>query len=166
MTSAIRNALNLPSTNINLDDEEDEVTVSSSDYELRQSMQGHEDMFSGIQTEDATMAEYDKEMDTIATVAMTRHETFADLAVNVDPKQAEAFVAGASQMLTIALNAKKEKMDKRLRIEKLKLDRERLDMQRGQSTEGVIEGEGTLLMDRNDILSRWLDDANEKNDGK
>jgi hypothetical protein len=161
--SRIEDTLNLPKLSDALADLEGEDDFEDVDAEIEaatkqecaKAIKGTKDLTS-LEIKDFMLAEHDQKMDEIATEAFTHHKTFMDLSTDVDPKNAEAFVAGAVQMLTLAMNARKDKIDKRMRLIKLKQDQERIDMLKGNTQEGVVVGEGGMVADRNELLEKFM----------
>jgi len=161
--SRIEEVLNLPKLEDALreiedqekDEDDTDATEPASEREYEIAIQGSLDL-SELDLSDKMLREHDREMDRVANEAFKHHETFMELSVDVPHKDAEAFVQGAVQMLTLAMNARKDKLDKRLRFERLQIDKERIDMQKQTTQAGIIEGEGSLLADRNELLDRLL----------
>lgn len=94
---------------------------------------------------------HDKEMDELAELAIDAHKTLQDLGMNVEIRHAGEIFSSSSQMLKIAVDAKNSKVDKKLRLLKLQLDKLKIDKQYG--TADSIEGTAVKL-DRNELLKQ------------
>lgn len=99
----------------------------------------------------------DDEMDELAKMATDRFEDLMDLGMNMDPRFAGVVLQSASTLLGHAITAKTAKIDKKLKMVQLQLQKARLDHQ--MSKEGTagkpIEGQG-IVLDRNALLEQIL----------
>lgn len=95
----------------------------------------------------------DEEMDSIAKKAMENFEDLMSLGMNVDSRTAAPIFEAATKLMGHALQAKSNKIDKKLRLMDLELKRMRLDHQMGKNdtTEEQTTGEARVL-DRNELL--------------
>ena len=106
----------------------------------------------------------DKEMDTIAIKAEETFDNLMDLGMNVEARFSGQIFDTASKMLTITLNAKQAKIDKKLKMVELQLRKKALDARIDRDMgkfDGTENGEATVLS-RNELLDRILN----KNDTK
>lgn len=110
------------------------------------------------------LAQSDSELDELSLLAKTKCEDMIDLAFNVDPRFAGPIFQTASVLLGHAITAKTAKMDKKLRMISLQLQKARLDHQilkdakavkEGEEIEDPIDGSGVVL-DRNALLASIL----------
>jgi hypothetical protein len=109
------------------------------------------------------LAKHDEEMDKIATEALDNHQKLMDLGFNVDAKHAGSIFEPAVNMLRIVLDAKNSKAEKKLRLLRIELEKERLDRMKPVE-EGVIENdENGIFADRNKLLEqlRQLTDSDK-----
>lgn len=94
---------------------------------------------------------HDREMDELAQLAIDAHKNLQDLGMNVEIRHAGEIFSSSSQMLKIAVDAKNSKVDKKLRLLKLKLDKLRIDKQ----NKGEESVDGTAVkLDRNELLKQ------------
>ena len=103
----------------------------------------------------------DSELDELAKLAKDKAEDLLDLGMNVDPRFGGMIFQTASQLLGHAITAKTAKMDKKLRMIQLQLQKARLDHQKAKDTgsadeETPIDGKGVVL-DRNALLAQILE---------
>lgn len=96
--------------------------------------------------------QHDAEMDELAAMAVDAHKNLQDLGMNVEIRHAGEIFSSSSQMLKIAVDAKNNKVEKKLRLLKLKLDKLKIDQAAGTKTNTV---EGTAVkLDRNELLKQ------------
>jgi hypothetical protein len=99
----------------------------------------------------------DQELDELADLAKGRFEDLMDLGMNMDPRFAGVVLQSASTLLGHAITAKTAKIDKKLKMVQLQLQKARLDHQISkENPEGKpIEGQG-IVLDRNALLEQIL----------
>jgi len=103
----------------------------------------------------------DQELDELATMAKQRAEDLIDLGMNVEPRFSGVILQTAGVMLGHAITAKTAKMDKKLRMISLQLQKARLDhaikkdAKSGTTEEEPIDGKG-IVLDRNELLKQIL----------
>jgi len=111
----------------------------------------------------------DTELDELAALAKSKAEDLIDLGMNVDPRFAGVILQTASQMLGHSITAKTAKMDKKLRMISLQLQKAKLDHQIAKDNEdnesglpGAIDGKG-ILLSRNELLEQILGKKQDQN---
>jgi len=99
----------------------------------------------------------DAEMDELADLAKTKFNDLMDLGMNMDPRFGGVVFQTAGTLLGHAITAKTAKMDKKLRMVSLQLQKARLDHQISKDDpEGKpIDGQG-IVLDRNQLLEQIL----------
>lgn len=101
----------------------------------------------------------DNELDELAKLAQSKAEDLIDLGMNVEPRFSGVILQTAGVMLGHAITAKTAKLDKKLRMVQLQMQKARLDHQikkdAGTPEEQAIEGQGVIL-DRNELLKQIL----------
>lgn len=104
----------------------------------------------------------DRELDDLATLAKEKAEDLIDLGMNVDPRFAGVILQTASTLLGHSITAKTAKMDKKLKMIQLQLQKAKHDHQvakdnknAGPSEEEPVDGKG-MILDRNELLDRIL----------
>lgn len=104
--------------------------------------------------------QHDKEMDELAELAIEAHKNLQDLGMNVEIRHAGEIFSSSSQMLKIAVDAKNNKVEKKLKLLKLQLDKMKIDSNK-KDTDSV---DGTVVkLDRNELLKQL---KNINNDDK
>ena len=109
----------------------------------------------------------DQDMDTYATEAMKSYQDLMNLGMNVEVRHSGKLFEVASTMLKNAVEAKNAKLEKKLRMVELQLKKQRVDQMNntGDSSADIVEGEGYVVGDRNELLKQILDRVdNDKKD--
>jgi hypothetical protein len=96
---------------------------------------------------------HDEEMDEISEMAVTAHRDLLEVGMNVDTRTAGEILGTSATMLKIALDARNSKMDKKLRLIKLQMDKMKLDHAMAKEDNTPVDG-GTLTMDRNELIAQ------------
>lgn len=116
----------------------------------------------------------DRDMDNYAIDAMDAFQTLMDLGQNVEDRHAAPVFDSAAKMMANAITAKQAKMDKKLKVIQMQMQKQKLDleerklewqMQKAKGTDedpGAIEGTGEVLVDRNELLRDILNHVNDK----
>ena len=95
----------------------------------------------------------DEEQNEVAGKAMQAYDDLMDLGMNVESRYSGRVFEVAGTMLKTTLDAKVAKLDKKLKMIDLQLKKEKLDKD-GGSVEGIVNGEGYVVTDRNSLLER------------
>ena len=101
----------------------------------------------------------DTEMDELALTARDTFKDLMDLGMNVEARYAGEIFNTAARLLDTALNAKGAKVDRKLKMIQLQLQKARLDQvqQKHDNENGVNAEEGTaVVLDRNALLEKLL----------
>jgi len=96
---------------------------------------------------------HDEEMDEIAQLAMQYGKTLHDLGMSVEVKHAGEIFNASGNMLKIASDARNSKMEKKLKLMKLEMDRIKMDRTSPDKPELINQDQVTVL-DRNQLLSQ------------
>jgi hypothetical protein len=99
----------------------------------------------------------DTDLDELSTLAKDKFNDLMDLGMNMDPRFGGVVFQTAGTLLGHAITAKTAKMDKKLRMIQLQLQKARLDHQISKDDpEGkAIDGQG-IVLDRNQLLEQIL----------
>lgn len=99
----------------------------------------------------------DQEMDELADLAKDKFNDLMDLGMNMDPRFGGVVFQTAGTLLGHAITAKTAKMDKKLRMVQLQLQKARLDhqMSKDNPEDRPIDGQG-IVLDRNALLEQIL----------
>jgi hypothetical protein len=99
----------------------------------------------------------DQEMDDLASLARDKFDDLMDLGMNVEPRYAGVIFQTAGVLLGHAITAKQAKLDKKLRMVSLQLQKARLDQAaaKGEAAAPAVEGQG-IVLDRNALLAEIL----------
>jgi len=112
--------------------------------------------------------EHDKDMDDIHQKAISTFEELISLGMNVEVHAGAKLMETANQMLKTAMEAKDSKVDRKLKMLNLQLQKAKLDLAQDKEDkkskiDDEIESEGSVVLDRNELLKR-LDRAQNKID--
>ena len=101
----------------------------------------------------------DSELDELAKLAKDKAEDLIDLGMNVDPRFAGVILQTAGTLLGHSITAKTAKMDKKLKMIQLQLNKAKLDHQiakdLNKDEDEPIDGKG-MVLDRNALLDQIL----------
>ena len=105
----------------------------------------------------------DADMDNYAGQAMNAFKDLMDLGQNVEDRHAAAVFDTASKMMTNAITAKTAKMDKKLKMVQLQLQKAKLDQAEAKANgkDNTIQGEAEELEDRNSLINAVIDKMNK-----
>jgi hypothetical protein len=93
----------------------------------------------------------DDELNDIAERALKAYEDLMDLGMNVESRYSARMFEVAGAMLKTSLDAKTAKLDKKLKMIELQLRKEKQDKEDTKEN-GMINGEGYVITDRNSLL--------------
>lgn len=96
----------------------------------------------------------DEELEDIAQRALSAYEDLMDLGMNVESRYSGRVFEVAGGLLKTSLDAKVAKIDKKLKMIELQLKKEKLDKESSGPDDGMINGEGYVVTDRNSLLER------------
>ena len=96
--------------------------------------------------------QHDVEMDELAGLAIQAHKDLQELGMNVEVRHAGEIFSSSSQMLKIAVDAKNNKVEKKLKLLRLQLDKMKRDKQTAPENT-TLDGTAVAL-DRNEILKQ------------
>lgn len=100
----------------------------------------------------------DREMDELAELAKEKFKDLFDLGLNMDPRFSGPIFQTAGTLLGHAISAKTAKVDKKLKMVNLQLQKEKLDRQATNNKDKAddpVDGQG-ILLDRNSLLEQIL----------
>jgi hypothetical protein len=167
MTKKLGELLNLPGSSFK--DEEDPVTQETKDtieasQEMIASVNDAIDKIDMALPFVSDLDKSDEELDELSDIAKEKATDLLDLGMNIDPRFAGPIFQTASVLLGHSITAKTAKMDKKLRMISLQLQKARLDHQilkdakavkEGAEVEEPIDGKG-MVLDRNELLASIL----------
>ena len=96
----------------------------------------------------------DKELDHLATKAEQAYDDLMDLGMNVEVRYSGRIFEVASSMMGNAIAAKTAKIDKKLKAVDLQLKKLKIDNDAGVDPNNVINGQGYVITDRNELLKK------------
>ena len=98
---------------------------------------------------------HDKEMDDIHRMALDAFNDLVQLGMNVEVHAGAKLLETANQMLKTAMEAKDSKVDRKLKMIGLQLQKAKLDHSVSKNKDGFeLESDGAVSIDRNELLKR------------
>lgn len=96
----------------------------------------------------------DTELDSLAVKAEQAYDDLMDLGMNVEVRYSGRIFEVASSMLKNAIDAKAAKIDKKLKAVDLQLKKYKIDKETIEESNDVLNGEGYIITDRNELLKK------------
>jgi hypothetical protein len=109
----------------------------------------------------------DTEMDELAELAKDSYTDLMELGMQVDSRFAAEIFSTAGTMLGHAITAKTAKVNKKIKMIELQLKKAALDAKLNEKTkeiESIPQGNGSTLLDRNELLKSLIASKNGNND--
>lgn len=96
----------------------------------------------------------DRDLDALATKAEQAYDDLMDLGMNVEVRYAGRIFEVAGTMMKNAIDAKSAKIDKRLKAVDLQLKKLKIDRDAGGDDDNMLNGQGYVITDRNELLKK------------
>ncbi len=96
----------------------------------------------------------DKELDDLAKKAEEAYDNLMDLGMNVEVRYSGLIFEVAGTMLGHAITAKSNKIEKKLKAVDMQLKKYKIDKDNNEDPNNVLNGEGYVITDRNELLKR------------
>lgn len=96
----------------------------------------------------------DRELDDLAKKAEEAYDNLMDLGMNVEVRYSSRIFEVASSMLGHAITAKSNKIEKKLKAVDLQLKKYKIDKDNNEDPNNIMNGEGYVITDRNELLKR------------
>jgi hypothetical protein len=96
----------------------------------------------------------DSELDDLAKKAETAYDDLMDLGMNVEVRYSSRIFEVASSMLGHAITAKSNKIEKKLKAVDMQLKKYKIDKDNNEDPNDVINGQGYVITDRNELLKK------------
>lgn len=96
----------------------------------------------------------EQELDQLAKKAEQAYDDLMDLGMNVEVRYSGRIFEVASSMMGNAITAKSNKIEKKLKAVDLQLKKLKIDNDAGVDPNNVINGQGYVISDRNDLLKK------------
>ena len=156
MTKKLEDLLNLPENQQFVDDAQEKIKKSPSERnkEVQQEIAEFDKIAAALPKVKGLGEMADEELDIVADKAMAAYEDLMDLGMNVESRYSGRVFEVASTFLKTNLDSKVAKLDKKLKMVELQLKKEKLDRDSSNDEQGIINGEGYVVTDRNSLLER------------
>ena len=96
----------------------------------------------------------DAELDDLANMAEKAYDELMDLGMNVEVRYSSRIFEVASSMLGHAITAKTNKVEKKLKAIDLQLKKYKIDKDNNEDPNDVINGQGYVITDRNELIKK------------
>ena len=96
----------------------------------------------------------EKELDNLSKKAEQAYDDLMDLGMNVEVRYASRIFEVASSMMGNAITAKTNKIEKKLKSVDLQLKKLKIEKDSGDDPNDVINGQGYVITDRNELLKK------------
>lgn len=96
----------------------------------------------------------EKDLDALARKAEDAYDDLMDLGMNVEVRYASRIFEVAGTMMKNAIDAKSAKIDKKLKAIDLQLKKYKIDKDTAEDPNDVINGQGYVITDRNELLKK------------
>jgi hypothetical protein len=96
----------------------------------------------------------DNELDNLAAKAEQAYDDLMDLGMNVEVRYASRIFEVASSMMGNAITAKSTKIDKKLKAIDIQLKKYKIDKDNNEDPNDVINGQGYVITDRNELIKK------------
>ena len=96
----------------------------------------------------------DAELDALASKAEQAYDDLMDLGMSVEARYGARMFEVAANMMNAAIQAKSNKIDKKLKMIELQIKKYAIDKKNGDQDPGTLEAEGYVVSDRNSLLEK------------
>ena len=96
----------------------------------------------------------EQELDNLAKKSEAAYDELMDLGMNVEVRYSGRIFEVASSMMGNAITAKSNKIEKKLKAVDLQLKKLKIDNDAGVDSNNVINGQGYVITDRNELLKK------------
>lgn len=96
----------------------------------------------------------ENELDLLAAKAEQAYDDLMDLGMNVEVRYSGRIFEVAGTMMKNAVDAKSQKIDKKLKAIELQLKKLKIDKDSHDDSNDVLNGEGYVISDRNELLKK------------
>jgi hypothetical protein len=96
----------------------------------------------------------DSDLDNLANKAEKAYDDLMDLGMNVEVRYSGRIFEVAGGMLKNAIDAKSAKIDKKLKAIDLQLKKYKIDKDNNEDSNDVINGQGYVITDRNELIKK------------
>ena len=162
MTNKIEDVFNLPPANEQIDEPIKQEETGLDIAQLQQQLDVADKIDAALPMV-RDLEQLDADMDKYADKAMHAFQDLMDLGQNVEDRHAAAVFDTASKMMTNAITAKTAKMDKKLKMVQLQLQKAKFDAQeaKAKGEDTAIQGEAEEFEDRNSLINAVIDKMNK-----
>ena len=159
MTNKIEDVFNLPPANEQIDEPIKQEETGLDIAQLQQQLDVADKIDAALPMV-RDLEQLDADMDKYADKAMHAFQDLMDLGQNVEDRHAASVFDVASKMMTNAITAKTAKMDKKLKMVQLQIQKARLDQQGNKPGAEPVQGQAEEFEDRNTLINAVIEKMN------
>jgi hypothetical protein len=153
MTKKLEELIDLPTSSEDPVIEESTVEVSTS-IDLQEKLEEFDKISAALPRVKGLGDISDAELDALASKAEKAYDDLMDLGMNVEARYGSRMFEVAANMMNAAIQAKSNKIDKKLKMIELQIKKYAIDKKTGDATGETIQAEGYLVTDRNSLLEK------------
>jgi hypothetical protein len=153
MTKKLEELFDLPTSSEDPVIEESTVEVSTS-IDLQEKLEEFDKISAALPRVKGLGDISDAELDALASKAEKAYDDLMDLGMNVEARYGSRMFEVAANMMNAAIQAKSNKIDKKLKMIELQIKKYAIDKKTGDATGETIQAEGYLVTDRNSLLEK------------
>ena len=153
MTKKLEELFNLPEASEDPVIEESTVEVSTA-IDLQEKLEEFDKISAALPRVKGLGDISDAELDALASKAEKAYDDLMDLGMNVEARYGSRMFEVAANMMNAAIQAKSNKIDKKLKMIELQIKKYAIDKKTGDATGETIQAEGYLVTDRNSLLEK------------
>lgn len=151
MTNSIDDALGLPRL-CEILKKQDDQKLAEQVESLPKIIDDVNKLEKAVSTIESDLADHDHDMDELAKIALDDYKKLMDLGFNTEARIAGSIFEPAVNVLRLVMDSKNAKIDKKLRLMRLQLEKERF--MKNQTQEDFSNAEEAIIVaDRNAILA-------------
>jgi len=175
MTKKLEQVFNLPPLDsVNESENDSDFAIpETTDIDVLQSALQEADKIDRALAPVKGLEQLDLDMDTYADQAMGAFKDLMDLGQNVEDRHAASVFEAAAKMMSNAITAKQSKLDKKLKLIQMQMQKKKLDLEEkklewqmsreaSDAEESPIEGIGEVVVDRNEIISAIMNQMKQE----
>jgi hypothetical protein len=154
MTKKLEELFNLEDSKAPVEQPAAEAPTHEEINNLEKSLQAVQEITRGLPQIQELEELGETELDHLATKAEQAYDDLMDLGMNVEVRYSGRIFEVASSMMGNAIAAKTAKIDKKLKAVDLQLKKLKMDKDQPEDPNDVINGQGYIITDRNDLLKK------------
>lgn len=154
MTKKLEELFNLPTQESNIPVEQPSEVTEPEVVDLEAKLEEFDKIAAALPRVKGLGDVSDAELDALAAKAEQAYDDLMDLGMNVEARYGARMFEVAANMMNAAIQAKSNKIDKKLKMIELQIKKYAIDKKNGDADPGTVPAEGYLVTDRNSLLEK------------